>query len=683
MRIYKYLLIILSLLFLTNALSAQVRGKLELLADNKTYQVSIIPDINFNPPLSITNNAQITLIAPAGGLDIANFQSLVGQWQVASVVEAPTENHSFSYYSISLAGPIEDLIFTSGVEIILFTFENSAICIGNITIIDNTTDPFIPPNTQNVNVGNLFSILGVGPINAYNSNAVQEAACPGALDVSLTLTANNLLCSDDVTSIIIEINGGEAPFIIKWTNTITQITDSIISNQVNTPVTLQNIPAGNYTIEIIDAKNGGATLSQTINAPEQMDLDFDIVYSNCEESKDGKIEITTISGGAGDYSYEWSNGVFNSTLINNLDADTYTVTVTDGNGCTFTKDAIVKMDGWIEMTAEATDISCFGMGDGTISIGANGKNPPFAYTWEGNGTTGTTANLNDLQAGAYNLTVTDATRICNQIQTMVIAEPVEVTASAIINGLSICELETEGTLMVNEVLNNRGAVQYSLDGINFESNNRFTVNTGESYTVTVEDEAGCTADIDIEVPSPSGLEINLPSDLTLRLGDDLQMESDFSATTNVIFNWSPGDGLSCTDCPNPMATPTQTTSYTLTVSDDNGCIKEASVIVYLVTTRRVYTPNSFSPNGDGLNDLFTIFTSTDALSVNTLQILDRWGDRVYISPDDYIPGDEYNHGWDGRFNGQDAPEGVYVFFAEILFIDGKSEVFKGEVNLLR
>ena len=97
----------------------------------------------------------------------------------------------------------------------------------------------------------------------------------------------------------------------------------------------------------------------------------------------------------------------------------------------------------------------------------------------------------------------------------------------------------------------------------------------------------------------------------------------------------------------------------------------------------MYTPNIFSPNGDGLNDLFTIFTSTDAMSVNTLQIFDRWGERVYESPTDFIPGDEFNHGWDGRFKGQPAPNGVYIFLTEITFIDGRTEVFSGEVSLVR
>ena len=151
----------------------------------------------------------------------------------------------------------------------------------------------------------------------------------------------------------------------------------------------------------------------------------------------------------------------------------------------------------------------------------------------------------------------------------------------------------------------------------------------------------------------------------------------------MAFNWSPAEDLSCSDCPNPEVIPTRTTTYTLTVSDDNGCQKEASVIVFLSTTRRVFAPNVFSPNGDGLNDLYTIFTSNDTESVNSFKIYDRWGEKVYEAPSSFLPGDDFNHGWNGQVKGQDAPNDVYVYVAEITFIDGKTEVFSGDLTLAR
>ena len=161
----------------------------------------------------------------------------------------------------------------------------------------------------------------------------------------------------------------------------------------------------------------------------------------------------------------------------------------------------------------------------------------------------------------------------------------------------------------------------------------------------------------------------------------LQLEADFAASSDVNFSWSPAEGLSCDDCPNPEVTPTSTTTYTLTVSDDNGCIKTASVIVYLSTTRRVYAPNIFSPNGDGQNDRYTIFTGPDALSINKLQIFSRWGELVYEASDFKL--NDADVFWDGNFRGKALNTGVFVWYIEASFIDGKDSQFTGNTTLIK
>ncbi len=681
MRIIKYLFCIISIVFFGTKLSAQVEGKIVLLPDNKTYQVSVIPQTTFNSNLSRTNSAQITLTAPTGSFEVTNVQGVDGQeWAISGFAKAPAENSGFDYYSVELTSQWA-MMYTAGEEIILFTFENSAVCVGSISIIDDRTDPFLPPNSQNLNVGNLFTILGVGPVNAYQGSAVPTATCPDALDATATATVGTLNCPEDVTTMVIDIQGGEAPFTIIYTNTTTGEVDSVISDQLNASVTLQNITGGSYTIQISDAKNSSSILSEVVNAPDPITFNLNATAANCMESHDGAVEITDLN--RDNVTFDWGTDFDNTPSLSSLDPDTYTVTVTDDNGCESTQSTIVKMDGWIMMESSVTDVSCFGMDDGVIDINTNGKNFPFTYEWDNGRQVGTGDNLTGLTPGDYSITVTDATGICQEVTTMTVNEPDALSASALIDSSSICELETESIVTVGQVTNARGALSYSVDGIEFSNSNRFVLDAGQSYTITVQDAAGCDADIDVTLPEPSGLSVDLPEDIILNLGNDLEIEADFAASSNVDFSWSPAESLSCDDCPNPMATPTRTTTYTLTVSDDNGCIKEASVIVYLSTTRRVFAPNIFSPNGDGLNDLYTIFTSTDALSVNKLNIYDRWGEKVYESPTDFVPGDEFNHGWDGRYHGQNAPNGVYVYTIEITFIDGKTEVFSGELTLAR
>ena len=689
MRSIKYLLCFIIIAFFSFSLAAQVRTRIELLPDNTTYQVSIAMDRDLLTPFNIITNSTLTIIAPTGGLDLANLENINGNWERSSFVQAPPENNGFDYYTISLRGLVDNVEFMQDVFVPIFSFENNAVCLSDISFINNVTDPFIF-NSANINVGNLFVVSGIGPFNAFDNDGFIGAPCPDELDASATATVGTLACSDDVTTMVIDIQGGSAPFTIIYTNNTTGEVDSVISNQLNTPVTIQNIEGGDYTIRIRDDKNASSVLTEVVNAPDPIELDIDITFANCANSLDGAIEILDINR-MGNINYEWSTGLDRTTRIEDLDEGTYSLTVTDENGCIKTEEVIVKMDGWIDVEATAKEVSCFGMNDGELEIIATGKNAPFSYDWDNGTDSGSGDNLTGLVPGMYNVTVTDATGVCNEVTAMEVTEPAEVTAFALVDSSSICELETESIVTVDQVINNRGALSYSLDGINFSNSNRFVVDAGASYTIVVEDAAGCEANVDVTVPAPSGLSVDLPSDLILNLGNDLQLDANFAATTDVTFDWSPAAGLSCTDCPNPEATPTSTTTYTLTVSDDNGCVKEASVIVYLSTTRRVYIPNIFSPNGDGLNDLFTIFTSSDALSVNTLQIFDRWGERVYQSPPNFIPSidtggtinPQINHGWDGTINGQIAPNEVYVYMTEITFIDGKTEIFSGELTLAR
>lgn len=681
MQITKYVLCLLSVLFFGTSLSAQVQGQITLLPDNKTYEVSIIVDRDLTAPSNIVINGQFTVYAATGGLELVNIRSINGEWEQSSFVKSPPENHSFDYYSIALSSGFDDVDFVGGQATPLFTFENNAVCLSDIYFIDDDNDPFIF-NSQNFNVGNYFAISGVGFGNAFEGSSFIGAPCPEALAATASATVGTLNCHDDVTTMTINVNGGEPPYTVVWTNTETNVVDSVISNQLSTPITLQNISGGSYSIQITDAKNSRNFLSEVITAPDSLAAQIVIANANCEESQDGSVTVQSVNRNTAPM-YEWSNGMVSTSQIINLDPGTYNLTLTDDNGCEAIQEAIVKMDGWIEMESEASDISCFGMNDGTLTVNANGKNFPFDITWDNGNQSGVGENPTNLEPGTYYVTATDNTGVCHKIDTLEIIEPDSLIASARIDSSSICELQTESIVTIEGVLNSRGAVTYSADGINFDSDNRFVLNAGQSYTLSVEDAAGCGTDMEVTLPEPSGLSVDLPSDLVLKLGDNLTLDPDYAATTNVNFQWSPPEGLSCDDCPNPEVVPTNTTTYTLKVSDDNGCVKETSVIVYLLTDRRVYTPNIFSPNGDGSNDLYTIFTSTDALSVNTLQIFDRWGERVYESPSDFVAGDEFRHGWDGKVNGQIAPNGVYVFMAEISFIDGRTEIFSGELTLTR
>ena len=120
--------------------------------------------------------------------------------------------------------------------------------------------------------------------------------------------------------------------------------------------------------------------------------------------------------------------------------------------------------------------------------------------------------------------------------------------------------------------------------------------------------------------------------------------------------------------------------YELTAS--NQCATVSDVInVGIESCSEVYIPNAFSPNDDGRNDRFYLYDGGDVEVVKTFSIFDRWGNQLFLRAN--IMPKDYHNGWDGMFRGKRMNPGVYVYFAEISFRDGHSEVRSGEVTLLR
>jgi hypothetical protein len=133
--------------------------------------VSVISNVDWEPPQSLTNSAQITLRAPSGKLNVSGFQSLTGIWSPSSPIQSPSEAPGFDYFSFSLSSPIINLNYQTGAAVPLFSFQNNGGCTF-LEIIDNQADPFLPPNSLSVNVGNFFSVLGAGiGLNAFQGNS--------------------------------------------------------------------------------------------------------------------------------------------------------------------------------------------------------------------------------------------------------------------------------------------------------------------------------------------------------------------------------------------------------------------------------------------------------------------------------------------------------------------------------
>ena len=169
----------------------------------------------------------------------------------------------------------------------------------------------------------------------------------------------------------------------------------------------------------------------------------------------------------------------------------------------------------------------------------------------------------------------------------------------------------------------------------------------------------------------------LPQDSTIKLGQSLTLVSNVSHYTSAdinFYSWSPVTGLNCTDCPSPLAAPYTYTVYTLTVNYLSDCSVSQSVTVYVGNGEDFYAPNAFTPNGDGNNDVFTMYGF--GLSKLNLKIFNRWGEKVFDSSNQW-------QGWDGTYKGENQNPGVYTYYAEGVYLNGKTREKEGTVTLIR
>jgi gliding motility-associated-like protein len=220
----------------------------------------------------------------------------------------------------------------------------------------------------------------------------------------------------------------------------------------------------------------------------------------------------------------------------------------------------------------------------------------------------------------------------------------------------------------------KGAYTYSwlpVGGSNAVASN---LSTG-TYTVTVTDKNGCTGSAIAKVGSLSLFKGIAGNDTTILEGGSAQL----FAKNGSTFSWVPDVGLSCNNCPDPIASPSVTTTYTLTI-DSNTCTSNAyiKVTVEPVPCRgwQVYVPNAFSPNGDGHNDLECVYTDGTCIQALVFNIYDRWGNKVFES----VNG---NNCWDGTYKGRALNTGEFAYYMSAVLANGSTVSKKGNIALVK
>ncbi len=413
----------------------------------------------------------------------------------------------------------------------------------------------------------------------------------------------------------------------------------------------------------------------------------DIENVSCFGLTDGEITLEP-TGGTPPYSITWLNGTTGPTLVG-LPVGNYTAVITDANNCNFSHTVTIIQPNAFELfldPSQTQNLSCPGAPDGVISIVAQGGNiGDLVYLWE-NGAAGTTeATATGLSAGTYNVTVVDPEG-CSDSLTHTLSEPPPIQFDLGETGDIRCFGETT-SLTVDSVWGGNPTAIYVFSSgacIQFPLGTPCTIVAGDHTIEILDVFNGCLVDTTINVAEPPELSVSLPASIEIELGDSLTSLDPIVASVFPIdtFIWSPAENLSCSDCKNPRVTGITPQVYTLTIIDINGCSATASVFVDIDRNRNVYVPNIFSPNGDGINDKFQVFTGIGVSAINFIRVFDRWGELVFEEKD-VQPSLDGTVGWDGEFRGQRMDPAMFIYTIEVEFVDGRKLVYRGDVVLIK
>ncbi|RMG86081.1 MAG: gliding motility-associated C-terminal domain-containing protein [Bacteroidetes bacterium] len=269
----------------------------------------------------------------------------------------------------------------------------------------------------------------------------------------------------------------------------------------------------------------------------------------------------------------------------------------------------------------------------------------------------------------YSVTVTDANGCSASADTTIMLTP-PLTASLDITNPR-CHDTADGSIEIADLQGGRAPFLFFLDGMPSDTPVFAPLPAG-NYVVSVQDDYGCEWSSGALLPSPPPFELDAGDNQTIAPGQSVLLSATASSPPDTVW-WLPPDYLNCPTCPETEATPTENITYRLFALDTNGC-PGTDTIAIIVQSSGVYIPNAFSPNGDGINDLFTAYGKH--LHIESLKIFNRWGGIVWNTQGD-VP-------WDGTANGQPAQEGVYVFLLEYTHTNtGEVNVISGDVLLIR
>lgn len=435
----------------------------------------------------------------------------------------------------------------------------------------------------------------------------------------------------------------------------------------------KQLSAGSYMIHIRD-QNGcidSASIDLTVSGGPLIN---NIITHSSECGVNNGSILVTASGGTPPFEYSLNNNLYQSSgLFENLEPGKYYFSVRDASGCIVNDSAIVSSTSGASIVSVDVQNTTCGFANGSITI----------HVDEGQGTLFSIDGINfqsdpsfeNLNARSY-IVATKDTEGCIDTTEVTITE----------TGVPQIEIEFITAAHCNRkdgsfTISATGGIQpyrFSLDGVNFLETNDFTGLDAGTYIVFVMDADGCvnTTQVEIEAePGPRFANLTItPSECGMKNGSiQWVVEGGVNPVRIKLNNGSPQTESSVDQL--------SAGNYQLELIDATGCVDDTLVTI-LQTGCPVYIPNVFSPNGDGVNDLF-ILQAADGnnITITRFLIFDRWGNNIYEQHD--FPMNSTTGWWDGTYKRWTLSAGSYAYYIEVEFEHGEQATYKGSVTLIR
>ena len=236
-----------------------------------------------------------------------------------------------------------------------------------------------------------------------------------------------------------------------------------------------------------------------------------------------------------------------------------------------------------------------------------------------------------------------------------------------------CNIGAQGSIVINAT-GGIAPYTYSINGGAFQTSNTFTGLTSGTKTITIKDAYCGTLTKTVLVDVKASPYVYAGTDVTIVDGDAVTLQGTSTGTTASIA-WTPNTTLTGANTFTPVATPKITTNYTLTVTEQNGCVSSDNVLVTVIPYC-VKVMNAFTPNGDGINDKWLVTNGAACTKQIIAKVFNRYGELVYSN-------ENYNNDWDGKYKGKPVADGTYYYVLQYRLINGNSIPVKGDVTILR